>query len=187
MVNKKRHSKYMYGKLYHDTFEFRKNIHDLFSHFFENHPELEMTTHNEIVDLRNKVVTLLNSWIGSKKIESKCGIKIPLHAHSPSLENILEKKAQLYNKIYEPCEICGENRITNNCHILPYSVGGPDDEENFVHLCPTHHHLFDHNRLNKEEWQKLDFSKKLKASQEYVRTIRLPQLKEYWKNISHKT
>lgn len=170
----------MYGKFHHDTFEFRKALHDIFRDFFKNHPKLDMKTHNDIVYVRNKVVALLKSWIGSKKLESKLGIKIPLHSTPTSIKNFLEKQASSFNKKYKPCEICSENRVTHYCHIIPHSNGGPSDEKNYIYLCPNHHHLFDHNRLNKEEWQKINFSNKLEASQEYAIKIRLPILKKYW-------
>jgi len=155
----------MYGKFHHDTFEFHQALYNLFSSFLDGHTELEMKTHNELVELRNKIVALLDSWIGSKKLERKFGIKIPLHSKPPSIKNFLEKQARSYNKIYKPCEICGESRVTHYCHIIPRSEGGPSDERNYIYLCPTHHHLFDHNRLSKKEWEKIDFSKKLEASQ----------------------
>lgn len=179
-MQKKRKRKYMYGKFHHDTLEFREALHNLFSGFFEKHGRLDMEIHNDIVDLRNKIVALLDSWVGMKKLESKFGIKIPLHTIPPSIENFLEKQACSYSKVYKPCEICEENRVTHYCHIIPRSEGGPDDETNYIYLCPIHHHLFDHNRLSKEEWQKIDFSKKLKASQEYAKKLRLPILKKFW-------
>lgn len=178
-MKKKRQRNHMYGKFYHDTLEFRKALSDLFSNFLENH-RLDMRTHNDMVELRNRIVALLNSWIGSKKLESKFGIKMPLHTTPPSIENFLERQARSYHRTYRPCEICGENRVTHYCHIIPLSEGGPSDAKNYVYLCPTHHHLFDHNRLDKEEWQKLDFSEKLEASQEYAEKIRLPILEKFW-------
>jgi len=149
----------MYGKFYQDTYEFREELHKLFNRFLDRHNELEMDTHNEIVELRNQVIALLESWIGSKKMQNKLGIEIPLHATPASIESFLEKQARSYKKSYRACEICGENRITHFSHIIPRSDGGPSDEKNYVYLCPIHHHLFDHNRLSEEEWQKIDFSK----------------------------
>jgi hypothetical protein len=45
-----------------------------------------------------------------------------------------------------------------------------------------HHHLFDHRRLNKDEWNKINFSEKLKSSQEYAQKIILPVLENFWVN-----
>lgn len=170
----------MYGKFHHDTYEFHKELHNLFSNFFEKHPELEIDLHNEITDLRNKVIALLNSWIGAKKLEIKFGVKIPLNSTPPSLNSFFEKQARSFQLKYRRCEVCGEGRITHFCHIIPRADGGPNDDENYLYLCPIHHHLFDHHRINKEEWAKIDFSKKSESSREYVNKVMLPKLQRFW-------
>ena len=179
-MQQKREKKYMYGKFYADTYEFRREIHDLFGELLQKHNP-EMKFNNDIVNLRNKIVALLNSWIGAKKIETKFGIKIPLTATPPSIKNFIEKQTRSSNRAYKACEICGENRITHFCHIIPHSEGGPSDENNYLYLCPVHHHLFDHNRLSKEEWSKIDFSKKFSSAQEYVEKVKLGSLEKKWK------
>jgi len=136
----------------------------------------EIAINNFAGNLQNQIRALFLSWIGSKKIEQKFGAKIPLHSQTLSLESYFDKQ----NKRYRKCEVCGEDRITNWCHMLPSSEGGPSDPSNYVYLCPTHHHLFDHNRLAKEEWEKLDFSEKLKSVREYVEKVRLPLLRKFW-------
>jgi len=177
-------NKYLYGKFYHNTFEFRKALHDLFSSFIKKH-NLDLKTHNNLIDLRNRTVALLNSWIGSKKLETKFGIKIPLQTTTPSIKNFLEKQARSYSNNYKPCEICGEKRITHYCHIIPKNVSGPSDEKNYLYLCPLHHHLFDHNRLDKKEWEIIDFSVKLEASQEYAKRVRLVRQQRFWQSIKN--
>lgn len=180
-MNKRRgRAKYMYGKFQAQTSDFRTAVGVLFDDFLYKHPSLnmKMKIHNDILDLRNSTVALVKSWIGSKILESKFGIKIRLHATPSSLESFFEKQRHTF---YKPCEICGEKRITNYSHILPYSLGGPNDEKNYIHLCPTHHHLFDTSRLSREEWEKLDFSKKLKAARDYVKKIKLPLLRKFWR------
>lgn len=172
----------MYGKFYHDTFEFREDLYGLFSNFFEKHSKLGKDLHNDIIKLRNETVALLNSWIGAKKLETKFGIKIPLNNVPSSIENFLEKQARSHHNKYRPCEVCGEKRVTHFCHIIPRSEGGPNDEKNYLYLCPIHHHLFDHHRLNKEEWGKIDFSKKIEGSREYAQKIILPKLEKFWQN-----
>lgn len=84
------------------------------------------------------------------------------------------------NNEYIPCEICGENRATQYCHIIPRSEGGPSHEENYIYLCPTHHHLFDQSRLSKEEWGSIDYSKKLEAARKYMNEVKLPILQFFW-------
>ena len=183
-MNTKREKKYMYGKFHADTHEFHRAIHDIFSELIEKHkPEMEFN--NDIVGVRNKVVALLDSWIGAKKLETKFGIKIPLSATPPSIKDFLEKQARSSNRAYRACEICGESRITHYCHIIPHSDGGPNADENYLYLCPVHHHLFDHNRLSKEEWSKIDFSKKLVPAQEYAQKVRLAMLEKYWEKNVH--
>lgn len=41
-----------------------------------------------------------------------------------------------------PCQVC-DYPITEVHHIRPRQFGGTDDEENLIHLCPTHHAVFD--------------------------------------------
>ena len=160
----KRSNRYMYGKFHNDTSEFGRELTEL----LETHAGRYQAEHgrddliNEHVDLRNRIIRLLYSWIGQKKLESKLGIKIPLSASlmtdPPPDENNIRNSSHL--EIYTPCEICGEDRITNASHILPRSHGGGGSPQNLLYLCPTHHHLFDHHRLSEEEWAKIDLSKK---------------------------
>jgi len=185
-VRKKIRRQYMYGKFHHETFEFRKALHELFDSFLQEHNKLPIKTKNELMDLKNKITSLLKSWIGSKKLESKFGIKLPLSSTPPSIENFLEKQARSYSRVYKPCEVCGEDRVTHYCHIVPRSEGGADNEENYIYLCPLHHHLFDDDRLSKKEWNKIDFSKKSKVSQEYVKKVRLPIQEKFWQNKKEK-
>lgn len=175
-----RKKQYIYGKFYHDTYEFRRQLHRLFNEFLDAHSELEVGTHNEIVQVRNQVIALLESWIGSRKIQEKFGVQIPVHTTGPSLQSLTERQDSSHTSTYRSYEICGEERITHFCHILPKSGGGPGDESNYVYLCPNHHHLFDHNRLSEEEWQALDLSAKLEAAKEYASRVRLMLLKAFW-------
>jgi len=170
---------YMYGKLQDDTYEIRMFIHGLFEEFYRKY-SLSMDAQNELIEIRNAVTACVKSAVGTSKIEDKYGVKVSVHATPGSLEKFIEKQARSSSKKYIPCEICREERITNFCHILPREYGGPDVDENYVYLCPTHHHLFDHNRMNENEWGKLNFSKKMESAQEYVEKVRLPLLKAYW-------
>jgi len=181
-MKKRESSKYMYGKFHHDTYKFHEAINDLFSDFFKKYSSLNMNLNNDIVNLRNNIVALFDSWIGTKKIEKEFGIKIPLASTPPSIESFLERQIRSYHNKYRPCDICGEDRITHFCHIIPRSKGGVNDEKNYLYLCPLHHHLFDHHRLNKNEWDKIDFSKKMVGSREYADKVILPILKKFWEN-----
>lgn len=178
-MKEERKSKYMYGKLYHELFELRSSINTLFHNYLDGH-DLSMEDNNAIVDLRNEVQAIIQSWVGAKKMESKFGIKLPLDKTGASIESFMAKQSMSYNREYVSCEICGEDRISNWCHILPRSEGGADNKDNYLFLCPTHHHLFDHHRLSKEEWSKLDFSKKGEPAQIYIREIKEKLQRGFW-------
>jgi len=54
----------MYGKIYHDTFEIRNSLHSLFSQFFDEHSELDMETHNDLLNFEIRLVHLLDhGWV----------------------------------------------------------------------------------------------------------------------------
>jgi len=124
---------------------------------------------NQMHDLKNEISALLESWIGQKILETKFGIKIPLSSTTISIKAYMRKQQRSKTEVYEPCEICGEKRITNYCHIVPRMIGGPSAEENYLYLCPTHHHLFDGKRLSEEEWAKIDFSSKSESARAYAK------------------
>lgn len=61
-----------------------------------------------------------------------------------------------------PCEICGEKRFTQRCHIVPRHKNGNDEENNILYLCPTHHVVLDNllikkrgNLFTKKEFNKI--------------------------------
>lgn len=82
-----------------------------------------------------------------------------------------------------PCEICGENRSTDNCHILPNHMGGPASIENLLILCPTHHRLFDRHMLSRSEYVQIDWSTKSESAQIYGETVILKAQQSFWKQI----
>jgi hypothetical protein len=81
----------------------------------------------------------------------------------------------------KPCEICGEHRTTNVCHILPRSLRGWLVPDNLFVLCPTHHFLFDHSRLSRDEFAKLDVSTKAKDAQRYFEKALAPRQQMFWR------
>lgn len=46
------------------------------------------------------------------------------------------------------CVICKETRVVDAAHLLAATRGGGRDKDNIVPLCPTHHRLYDHKKLN---------------------------------------
>lgn len=84
-----------------------------------------------------------------------------------------------------PCEICGENRSTDSCHILPNHMGGPASVQNLLVLCPTHHRLFDRHMLSRSEYAQIDWSSKSEPAQSYVETVILKAHQTFWKQIDN--
>lgn len=79
-----------------------------------------------------------------------------------------------------PCEICGENRSIDRCHIIPNNIGGKLENHNILYLCPTHHRLFDRFVLTKDEWDKIDWGKKGRASSNFAYYVLKPKMEEFW-------
>lgn len=94
------------------------------------------------------------------------------------------------NKTYNfnqntPCQICGENRAIDICHIIPAEMGGSKFSYNTIYLCPTHHRLYDRHMLTKEEWEKLDLSQVCLSSANFARYVIKPQLEKFWGKIDN--
>lgn len=53
--------------------------------------------------------------------------------------------------------------------------------DNLLVLCPTHHFLFDHSRLSREEFAKLDVSTKAKDAQRYFEKVLVPRQLMFWR------
>jgi len=82
-----------------------------------------------------------------------------------------------------PCEVCGENRSTDRCHIIPSRLGGTAEANNILILCPTHHRLLDRFMLSKAEWAVIDWERKSVPSQKYACSVTLEAHKEFWAKI----
>jgi len=133
--------------------------------------------------VRNKIVSIVKAVIAQLVISGKYGIDFPHEPKEGSID-LIEKQIKSYELNFDPCVICGENRITHYCHIIPRSEGGPNHVDNFVILCPLHHHLFDNNRLNEDEWQVLMkvLETKMPSAVFYVKEVREKQLQRFWTN-----
>lgn len=83
------------------------------------------------------------------------------------------------------CEVCGENRSTDRCHIIPRKLGGSWEVTNILVLCPTHHRLFDRFMLSRAEYAAIDWDEKSKPSQEYADTVILASHKAFWGKVRH--
>ncbi len=82
-----------------------------------------------------------------------------------------------------PCEICGENRSTDKCHILPNHMGGSTSTTNLLILCPTHHRLLDRYMLSRSEYAQIDWSTKSEPAQTYAEKVILKAQQSFWKQI----
>ena len=106
--------------------------------------------HNKLVEIRNQCADFMNNSLAeiTALVKHKADIQI----------NSKKKKEYSIKEYNKPCQICGEKRIINLCHIIPRSDGGDDDGRNLLLLCPTHHFLFDHARLSRSEFDKISLS-----------------------------
>jgi len=83
-----------------------------------------------------------------------------------------------------PCEICGENRSIDRCHIIPSKLYGSQESNNLLFLCPTHHRLLDRFMLSKAEWAQIDWERKSIPSQQYAMDVTLEAHKVFWEKLT---
>lgn len=138
-------------------------------------------------DIQWQIIDLITAIIAQIVVLGKYGVRLPLDPRRTDVESFVARQERIFRREYEPCVICGETRITHECHIIPRAEGGPFHRDNFVTLCPLHHHLFDQNRLLPEEWERLMrvIETKMEAAIVYAREVRFPRLQQYWASISH--
>lgn len=55
------------------------------------------------------------------------------------------------------CIVCGETRVVDSAHLIPYHEGGDNSPFNIIGLCPTHHRLFDSYQLSEDESLALEY------------------------------
>lgn len=84
-----------------------------------------------------------------------------------------------------PCEICGENRSIDRCHIIPSKFGGGIGPDNILFLCPTHHRLLDRFMLSKAEWAVIDWERKSEPSQKYAMTVIFEAHNVFWTKLEN--
>lgn len=140
-------------------------------------------------EVRNEVHDIVAAIIVQLAIDGKYGVKVPHEPRKVDLAQYRTKQENILQKSYESCAICGENRITHECHIIPRADGGPLHRDNFVMLCPLHHHLFDHARLTESEWEILakSFDDKMESAAIYAYQVRLPLLREFWNQTTYES
>ena len=144
----------------------------------KNHvDELSKNTKEKYPQLKVFIIRVIIYKILFTELESK-------FYKTASVKDIQEIALSEYIKQNPPCEICGEYRTIDRCHIIPRKFGGTLNNDNTVLLCPTHHRLFDRFMLSKEEYATLNWSLKSKPSQYYIETITLNNHKLFWDKIA---
>jgi hypothetical protein len=115
-------------------------------------------------------------------VEGRYGVKIPIDGYEASEQIGQEPRSSSLWRKYRPCDICGESRITHECHLVPRVEGGPHHADNLVWLCPLHHHLFDHHRLTKQEWETLMevIRRKMPGAATYADEVHAKELQRWW-------
>jgi hypothetical protein len=91
--------------------------------------------------------------------------------------------AEIMKKQTVPCEICGENRVVDTCHIIPRRVKGTQKIDNVIFLCTTHHRLFDDCMLSKEEWDRIEWTRKARKSQIYAEKVLKVAHGKFWAKV----
>jgi len=82
-----------------------------------------------------------------------------------------------------PCEICGENRVIDACHIIPRRAQGSRAYDNILFLCPTHHRLLDACMLSREEWGKIDWIRKNVEARIFADEVVKVAHARFWKKV----
>lgn len=106
---------------------------------------------NENISLRNLTRDKSYSYVALKNAFDRLNLPIKKYekfTRSGEWRNQGKFQKRAKN---ESCLICGEDRLTEVCHIESRKDGGKYLEENILFLCPLHHKLFDRNMLNQNE------------------------------------
>ena len=90
-------------------------------------------------------------FIGTKKDTS--GDKNPNYRDS---SNCQTARKQAIKKFGNKCIVCGFDIVTNVHHIVPRSIGGKNQINNLVILCPNHHAMAHLNFIPVEELIRLN-------------------------------
>lgn len=154
----------------------REIFHEYLNKIRENEPLVlsNYKVNNLIVELRNQISLLIDEIFRKIKVKEAHGIELNKHSKfkiGKSRTSLVMNKA---------CEICGENRTINICHIIPREHGGHNNERNYIYLCPTHHFLFDQARLSSEEFSKILISDKPDDVVEYYNKIHHKRHQLFW-------
>jgi hypothetical protein len=143
----------------------------------EHHRKLPIEIQNELHNLFGKIILICSDIYKSDILKEKYNLNIDLSTSKPSDT----EPSRRFLKRFDPCEICGNNRITHLSHIVPRNEGGTDANENLLSLCANHHYLFDNHQLTKEEWDSINWDKTHASAKEYALSVRYKKHEMYWK------
>ena len=148
--------------------KWREEINDLVKNDAPTHK-----INNKVINMRNISCRFIENTLSEIAIQKKYGevIKVPVREYP-------REEVESYGK---PCQICGEKRVHNICHVIPNSEGGPNRKGNFLILCPTHHFLLDHARLSKDEFESIETSHLLPESKQYLENVHRKRHQMRWK------
>lgn len=145
-----------------------------------------------LFNLQENFMNLFDEIYRQLKAKYSIGIKLKLHpkinAYKKASTKMKTMDALDYNlSLQEPflnkaCEICGEKRLYNKCHIIPRWHGGMEEIDNIIFLCPTHHSLFDRGLLFKREFKKISLNGKSENAKKFFKEWHLEKHQEFWKN-----
>lgn len=163
-------NKYPNGKVHHIKYPYRARIEAEADKYLVKLRQAtsQFETNNCFISLRNDMYDIFDEIFQRLYLELKENvILIPSKRDWTTTEDPLLEK--------DPCLICGECRIVKRCKIIPREVGGSDQENNVIYLCPTHRFLFENNKLSKDELEKIAglINDKASDSIEYLHRIRI--------------
>lgn len=149
----------------------------LMAFFRANHKTLSVQGQNVIQEVFNDVMLKVAEIYRKEILRDKFNLDLDLTEYT-EWDDVPGKS---FIQKFNPCEICGQVRVVHQCHIIPRNHGGADKADNYIILCANHHHLFDRHKLNKDEWERINWSTKAKEVQEYVFRVRHPRQQMHWK------
>lgn len=172
----------IYGTTHHVKYLYKERIREIFDAYLKNSDKQNSLSaiHNLVVHLRNETCMIFDEIYSDICLHLK-NIKVRASKRQYKSPEIY---LGLQSKLERKCQICGETRALNRCHIIPREAGGGNFDENMLILCPTHHFLFDQNKLSKEEFEKIIIDGKAQDSIAYFNTERRTAHERFWRNTA---
>lgn len=118
------------------------------------------TTYSELGRILNRDhTTIIHSYNNTKfseemrtKYDGYIAYKTKLDPKSATIRiRFTGRYGFLYERFGGKCGVCGFSEIVEVHHILPRKMGGEDNPENLMLLCPNHHALADRGMLHIDE------------------------------------